>query len=427
MTRPFAYRNGSLSAGPVELARIAEEVGTPVYVYSGDAVLAAYDAFERAVAPLGATICYAMKANGNLALLHLLGARGAGADVVSEGELRRALAAGIPPGRIVFSGVGKTGAEMAAALRAGILQINVESLPELRVLSSVAEALGLTASVAVRVNPDVDAGTLDQISTGRRSDKFGIDHAEIPAVFREAAGLPGISADGVAVHIGSQLGSVAPFRTAFRRVAALVRSLKGEGVPIRRLDLGGGLGIRYRDEEQPPLDEYARAIAEETAGLDCAIIVEPGRRLVGPAGVLLAGVVAVKETAARRFVIVDAGMNDLIRPMLYGAWHDILPLDEPARDAPLMACDVVGPICESTDRFAEARPLPPLAAGDVVAFADAGAYGAVMANGYNGRRPVPEVIVVRGHFDVVRARPSWEDMLLQERIPDWMAGPGAAA
>lgn len=420
--RPFDYIDGGLAAGQVPLADIAAEVGTPAYVYSADAVEAAYREFEAALAP--ARICYAMKANGNLAVLRLLAGLGAGADVVSEGEFRRALAAGIAPERIVFSGVGKTEAEMEAALASGILQINAESAPEVRSLSRIADRLGRTASVALRINPDVDAGTLDQISTGRKTDKFGVAWTEAPALFREAAGLPGLSMEGIAVHIGSQLGDLGPYRRAFRRVADLVRTLRAEGARIRRLDLGGGFGIRYRDETPLPLAGYAALVREEIAGLGCELVVEPGRRLVGPAGVLLARVVAVKETPARRFVIVDAGMNDLVRPMIYGAWHDILPLDAPPAGADYLPADVVGPVCETTDKFAEQRLLPPLAAGDLVAFCEAGAYGAVMASTYNGRPLVPEVLVWGGRFDVVRARPTFEESLALESVPDWLAASG---
>ncbi len=420
--RPFDYIDGSLAAGPVRLADIAAAVGTPAYVYSADAVEAAYREFEAALAP--ARICYAMKANGNLAVLRLLARLGAGADVVSEGEFRRALAAGIAPERIVFSGVGKTEAEMEAALVSGILQINAESAPEVRSLSRIAARLGRTASVALRINPDVDAGTLDQISTGRKTDKFGVAWTEAPALFREAAGLPGLSMEGIAVHIGSQLGDLKPYRRAFRRVADLVRTLRAEGAEIRRLDLGGGFGIRYRDETPLPLAGYAALVREEVAGLGCELVVEPGRRLVGPAGVLLARVVAVKETPARRFVIVDAGMNDLVRPMIYGAWHEVLPLDAPPAGADYRPADVVGPVCETTDKFAEQRLLPPLAAGDLVAFCEAGAYGAVMASTYNGRPLVPEVLVRGGRFDVVRARPTFEESLALERVPDWLAASG---
>ena len=420
--RPFDYIDGGLAAGPVRLTDVAAAVGTPAYVYSADAVEAAYREFEAALVP--ARICYAMKANGNLAVLRLLAGLGAGADVVSEGEFRRALAAGIAPERIVFSGVGKTEAEMEAALASGILQINAESAPEVRSLSRIADRLGRTASVALRINPDVDAGTLDQISTGRKTDKFGVAWTEAPALFREAAGLPGLSMEGIAVHIGSQLGDLEPYRRAFRRVAELVRTLRAEGARIRRLDLGGGFGIRYRDETPLPLAGYAALVREEIAGLGCELVVEPGRRLVGPAGVLLARVVAVKETPARRFVIVDAGMNDLVRPMIYGAWHDILPLDAPPAGADYRPADVVGPVCETTDKFAEQRSLPPLAAGDLVAFCEAGAYGAVMASTYNGRPLVPEVLVRGGRFDVVRARPTFEESLALESVPDWLAASG---
>ncbi len=420
--RPFGYIDGYLAVGSVRLADIAAEVGTPVYVYSADAIEAAYREFEAVLAP--ARICYAVKANGNLAVLRLLAGLGAGADVVSEGEFRRALAAGIAPDKIVFSGVGKTDAEMEAALRSGICQINCESAPEIHNLSRIAARLGLTASVAIRINPDVDAGTLDRISTGRKTDKFGVAWTEAAALFREAARLPGLTMEAIAVHIGSQLGDLEPYRRAFRRIAELTRILRADGIAIRRLDLGGGFGIRYRDETPLALADYAKVVEEEVGSLGCEIVVEPGRRLVGPAGVLLARVVAVKETPVRRFVIVDAGMNDLVRPMMYDAWHDILPLDEPPVGVEYRSADVVGPVCESTDKFAEERLLPPLNSGDLVAFCEAGAYGAVMASTYNGRPLVPEVLTQGGRFDLVRARPAFTESLALERMPDWLAGSG---
>jgi diaminopimelate decarboxylase len=425
---PFSYENGILAADGVTLDAIANAVGTPVYCYSTAALVAGYRAFAdgfAAQAPLAGrvTICYAMKANGNLAVLRTLAAQGAGVDVVSEGEMRRALAAGVPPGRIVFSGVGKTRSEMAAALEAGILQINVESDIELVALDEVARSHGVQAPVALRVNPDVEAGTLDKISTGRKHDKFGIDWDLAPQVFHHAVSLPGIDPVGIAVHIGSQLTSLAPYRDAFERVVSLARALQRDGVPIRRLDFGGGLGIRYRDEAPPSVSDYAAIIAELTAGLDCDILVEPGRRVVGPAGVLLTRVVRVKETPHRRFLIVDAAMNDLVRPAMYEAWHDMRPVRMPVAGAEMLPHDVVGPICESTDIFAAQRDLPPLREGDLLAFDAAGAYGAAMASEYNGRPLVPEVLLKGGEWALVRRRPTYQEMLALDSMPVWLSGP----
>ena len=422
----FDYAAGVLAADGVPLDRVAEAVGTPVYCYSTAALVAGYRAFADAFAEIPTLagrvqICYALKANGNLAVAGTLAAHGAGADVVSEGELRRALAAGIPPGKIVFSGVGKTRAEMAHALDVGIAQINVESDAELLDLDAVARDKGVRAPTALRVNPDIEAGTLDKISTGRKHDKFGIDWDIAPGVFRHAMSLPGIEPLGIAVHIGSQLTSLAPYRAAFSRVAELARGLRAEGVPIRRLDFGGGLGIAYRNESPPDIKAYARLIADVLGGLDCEVIVEPGRRIVGPAGVLLTRVVRVKETPHRRFLIVDAAMNDLVRPAMYDAWHSLQPVRAPASAVPLRPFDVVGPICESTDIFAAQRSLPSVTEGDLLAFGAAGAYGAAMASEYNGRPLVPEVLLDQGRWAVVRRRPTYEEMLALERVPDWVA------
>ena len=430
--RPFDYRDGLLAADGVPLARVADAVGTPVYCYSAAALTAGYRSFVEAFAAQPAlrgrvTICYALKANSNLAVVRTLAALGAGADVVSEGEMRRALAAGIPAGKIVFSGVGKSRAEMAAALEAGILQLNVESDAELVALDEVARAHGVRAPVALRVNPDVEAGTLDKISTGRKQDKFGIDWDLAPRVFRHAAGLPFIDLCGIAVHIGSQLTSLAPYRAAFTRVADLARGLRAEGVPVRRLDFGGGLGITYHNETPPDVVAYAALIGELAGGLDCDILIEPGRRIAGPAGVLLTRVLRVKETPHRRFVIVDAAMNDLVRPAMYDAWHPVLPVRAAAPDAALRPADLVGPVCESTDIFAAQRALPPLAEGDLLAIGAAGAYGAAMASEYNSRPLVPEVLLRDGRWATVRRRPTFDEMLALERMPDWLEGPPGGA
>jgi diaminopimelate decarboxylase len=418
----FSYRGGVLHADDLPLPALAEAVGTPVYLYSGGLIDAAYRRLAGALEGLPIDICYAVKANGTLAVIDRLSRLGAGADVVSEGELRRALAAGVAPGRIVFSGVGKTKAEMAAALDAGIHQLNVESIPELQALSEVAAARGATAPVALRVNPDVDAGTLKQITTGTRHDKFGIALDRAPEAYRLAASLPGIAPVGIAVHIGSQISALEPYGRAFRRVVELAAALRAEGIAIDRLDLGGGFAIAYRDEPAFDLDGFARLIRELVAPAGCRLTIEPGRYLVGPAGLLVTRVLFLKSDAARRFLIVDAGMNDLMRPALYGAWHDILPVLEPAADAPREPHDVAGPVCESTDVFAKDRPLPPVAPGDLIAFADAGAYGAAMANGYNARPIVPELLIDGDRFAVVRKRPTFEETIAAEALPDWQAG-----
>ena len=379
--------------------------------------------FQEALAGLDHLICYAMKANANLAVLRLMASLGAGMDVVSEGEYRRARAAGVPGERIVFSGVGKTRAEMELALRHGIRQFNVESEPELAALSEVATALGRTAPIALRVNPDVDARTHAKIATGKSENKFGIPLARARAVYAEAARLPGIEVVGVDVHIGSQLTDLAPYEAAFTKVAELTEALRADGHAIRRLDLGGGLGIPYRrSNEAPPLPfDYGEVIRRTVGHLGCEIEIEPGRLIAGNAGVLLSRVIYRKRGEGRDFLIVDAGMNDLIRPAMYDAWHDIVPVAEPPAGADLAPVDVVGPVCETGDTFAVARPLPPLDAGDLVAFRSAGAYGAAMASEYNSRPLVPEVLVSGDRFAVVRARPSYDEMLARDTIPDWLA------
>ena len=353
-------------------------------------------------------------------MLRLFARLGAGADVVSEGELRRALAAGIPPERIVFAGVGKTREEMAFALSERIHQLNVESERELLALDEVARERGGRAPVAIRVNPDVDARTHAKIATGKSENKFGIDLAHAMGAFRRAAALPAIDVRGIAVHIGSQLTSLEPFRIAFGRVADLVRQLRAEGIAISRLDLGGGIGVRYHAETPPQVAEYAALVKELTAGLDVALTFEPGRQLVANAGVLVSRIVYVKEGATRRFVIQDAAMNDLIRPSLYDAWHDIVPVREPAAGAVRSPLDVVGPVCETGDTFATQRPMPPLAEGDLLAILSAGAYGAVMSSTYNSRLLVPEVLVRGGEFSVIRRRSSYDELLSLDTVPGWL-------
>ncbi len=420
MPEPFSYKGGELHAEDLAIARIAAAVETPFYLYSAAAFAGQYRRFAAAFAAERPLICYAVKANSNLAVLRLFAGLGAGADVVSEGELKRALAAGVPPQRIIFSGVGKTRAELEAALAARIHQINVESLPELERLSELAAARGETAPVAIRVNPDIDAGTHAKIATGKKENKFGIALGAVAAAYRRAAELPGIRPKGLAVHIGSQLVALDPFRRAFRRIAGLVHELRAQELPVERLDLGGGAGIRYHGEPAFDLDAYARLVRAVFAPLDVALAFEPGRFLAGPAGLLVARVLYVKEDAGRRFVILDAAMNDLIRPALYDAWHEVLPVRQPDRDAVLAPADLVGPVCESGDTFAFDRALPPLAEGDLIALDAAGAYGATMSSTYNSRLLVPEVLVAGERSAVIRERSSYEALLSLDRIPGWL-------
>lgn len=418
----FLYRDGVLHAEDVPLPEIARAVGTPVYVYSTATLTRHYRLFEEALRPLPHLVCFAMKSNSNLAVVRTLALLGAGVDVVSGGEYLKARAAGVPGERIVFSGVGKTREEMRMALAGGIRQFNVESEPEMRALSEVAAAMGLRAPVALRVNPDVDARTHEKIATGRKEDKFGIPIARAREVYAEAARLPGIEVVGIDVHIGSQLTDLAPFEAAYLKVADLTRALRGDGHDIRRLDLGGGLGIPYtRSNEAPPLPTDYGAMIKRTVGeLGCEIEIEPGRLIAGNAGLLMASVIYIKQGEGRDFLILDAAMNDLVRPAMYGAHHDIVPVAEPAPGAEHHPYDVVGPVCESGDTFAKGRPLPPPAEGDLLAFRSAGAYGAVMASEYNTRPLVPEVLVNGHHFAVIRARPSFDEMIARDTIPEWL-------
>jgi len=417
----LAYRGGALHLEGVDLARIAAAVQTPLYCYSSAHIERQYRRFAAAFGNRDALVCYSVKANSNLAVIATLARLGSGADVVSEGEFRRALAAGIPGSRIVFSGIGKTEAELRFALANEVRQINVESLPELELLSRVASAMGRTAPVAIRVNPDVDAQTHAKITTGLKENKFGIDLAQAAAAFRRAKALPGIAPIGMAVHIGSQLVALAPFEQAFARVVEFAGALGREGIALERLDLGGGIGIRYRDETPPGFEDYAKVVKRLTAGLDLSLAFEPGRALVGNAGVLVSRVLYVKEGATRRFIIIDAAMNDLMRPALYDSWHEVAPLAAAPAGTALAPADLVGPVCETGDSFAAARPLPPLAAGDFVALLSAGAYGAVMSSGYNTRLPAPEVLVRGRAFEVIRQRPSYDEVLAQDRLPSWLA------
>ncbi|WP_347139530.1 diaminopimelate decarboxylase [Paracoccus sp. SSK6] len=418
----FNYHAGELHAEDVPLSRIAAEVGTPVYVYSAATLTRHFGLFRQALDWTDHLVCFAVKANSNLAVLKLLGDLGAGMDVVSGGEYARAKAAGVAGDRIVFSGVGKTLAEMRQAIEGGIRQFNLESEPEMRALSALAASMGATVPVAIRVNPDVDAKTHEKIATGKSENKFGIPIARAREVYAEAASLPGLQVVGVDVHIGSQLTDLEPYRAAYAKVADLTRTLRADGHAITRLDLGGGLGIPYRrDNNAPPLPiEYGAVIRETVGDLGCEIEIEPGRNIVGNAGILLSEVIYVKEGEGRDFLIVDAAMNDLARPAMYGAHHDIVPVREPAVGAPVRPFDVVGPVCESGDTFQKGAELPQMAAGDLIAFRSAGAYGAVMASEYNSRPLVPEVLVSGDHFAVIRARPTYEEMLARDSIPEWL-------
>lgn len=416
----FTHVDGTLYAESVPLPKIADDVGTPFYCYSSSALTAAYDAFAEALSGLNAHICYSVKANSNQAVLATLAARGAGADIVSEGELRRALAAGVAPKDIVFSGVGKNRDEMAAALDAGIGQFNVESVPELEALSEVATTLGRGATAALRVNPDVDAQTHDKISTGRSDDKFGIDIDDAGELYRRASGMPGLNMVGLAVHIGSQLTSLEPFRRAYDHVVSLARALRADGMTVDRLDLGGGLGIVYDAENPLDLDAYATLVREATSGLDAELYFEPGRLIAGNAGILVTRVIYDKHGPSRRFVIVDAAMNDLMRPALYEAYHQVKPVAAPGVGANLAPADIAGPICETGDVLAKARDLPPVAEGDLLALMSAGAYGAVMASEYNSRPLVAEVMVKDDRYSVIRNRTPYDIMIARDRLPEWL-------
>jgi diaminopimelate decarboxylase len=418
----FDYRNGVLHAEDVALDAIARALGTPFYCYSTATIERHYQVFAEAFAPCDALICYAIKANSNLSVIRTLARLGSGADVVSEGEIHRALAAGIPAEKIVFSGVGKTRSEMAFALDTGIFAFNVESEPELRALSEVASARGAVARIAFRINPDVDAKTHAKISTGKAEHKFGIGWREAPALYALARTLPSISVEGVHMHIGSQITSIEPFRDAFELLASLVEELRRDGHTISFVNLGGGLGIPYRwDQEDPPLPaDYANVAAGLAERLDTKLLFEPGRLIIGNAGLLVTRVIYVKQGAGKRFVIADAGMNDLVRPTLYDAYHDIWPVHEALKQGTMSRADLVGPVCETGDYIAKDRPLPGLAAGDLLAIMTSGAYGAVQSSAYNSRRLVPEVLVCGADYAVVRPRPSYEDMLKAEIVAPWL-------
>lgn len=418
----FLYRNGALHAEDVPVAEIAAAVGTPFYVYSTATLLRHYALFEEALAGTDHLICYAMKAASNQAILATLAQAGAGMDVVSMGEYLRARAAGVPGERIVFSGVGKTGEEIRTALAGGIRQFNVESEPEMEVLNAIALDMGKVAPITIRVNPDVDARTHAKIATGKSENKFGIPIARAREIYAHAAALPGLRVVGIDVHIGSQLTDLEPFELAYKKVAELTEALRADGHDIQRLDLGGGLGIPYtRSNEAPPLPLDYGALIKRTLGhLGCEIEIEPGRLIAGNAGLLVAQVIYVKRGEGRDFLIVDAAMNDLIRPAMYEAHHDIDPVIEPAPGTPLHPYDIVGPVCETGDTFARHRPMPALAAGDLIAFRSAGAYGAVMASEYNTRPLIPEVLVKGDQFAVIRRRPTFDEIINRDTIPEWL-------
>lgn len=415
----FSYKNGSYHAEDVALDKIAKEVGTPFYCYSTATLSRHYQVFSGHFSEIGAKVCFAIKANSNLGILKTLASLGCGADVVSEGEIRLALAAGMKPSDIVFSGVGKTADEMAFALEKNIFQFNIESYPELELLNDVAISKDMKARIAVRVNPDVDPKTHAKISTGQKASKFGIDIALAMPIYRLASSMRGIEVQGVSVHIGSQLTNLEPFAQAFARVRAFVGELRAEGFTIKTLDLGGGLGIPYGQEEPPLPDAYAEIAKRETEGLGCQVIFEPGRVLVGNAGILVTKVIYVKKGEGRTFVIVDAAMNDLIRPTLYGAYHDIVHVVPAGGNVATELVDIVGPVCETGDIFAEQRLLKLPEPGDLMAFRSAGAYGAVMSGTYNARPLIAEVMVKGKDYAVVRPRQTYEQLLARDKIPSW--------
>jgi diaminopimelate decarboxylase len=418
----FSYRSGVLHAEDVNLNTLAAEVGTPFYCYSTATLERHYRVFAGAFADVDALVCYAMKANSNQAVLKTFAKLGAGMDVVSEGELRRARAAGVPASKITFSGVGKTAREISYALDENIHCFNVESEPELERLSALASARGATASIAIRVNPDVDAKTHAKISTGKSENKFGVPISRAREVYARAAALPGIRVSGVDMHIGSQITDLAPFDDAFTLLAEFVTLLRSDGHVIDHLDLGGGLGVPYRDDNEPPPhpEAYAAIIKNRTRHLDAKLVLEPGRLLVANAGILVTEVIYVKEGEGKTFVIVDAAMNDLIRPTLYEAYHAVWPVREPGPATPRIIADIVGPVCESGDYLALNRDLPVLRTGDLVAIMSAGAYGAVQAGTYNTRPLVPEVLVRNNTHAIIRPRPTYEEMIALDHVPAWL-------
>ena len=418
----FEHRDGILHAEDVPVPEIAKAVGTPFYVYSTATLERHYKVFSKAFDGVDALVCYAMKANSNQAVLKTLAKLGAGVDVVSEGELRRALAAGVPASRIMFSGVGKTPREMDLAIEAGIYCFNVESEPELEVLNARAVKAGKVAHVSFRINPDVDARTHAKISTGKKENKFGISWERARTVYARAASLPGIKVTGIDMHIGSQITELQPFEDAFRLLRELVETLRADGHTIDHVDVGGGLGIPYKtDNTPPPLpDAYAEIVKNELKGLNCKIVTEPGRMIVGNAGILVTEVIYVKDGGEKTFVIVDAAMNDLIRPTLYEAWHEVQPVVISAANAPRIRADVVGPVCETGDYLAQDREMAQPRPADLIAVGSAGAYGAVQAGTYNSRLLIPEVLVNGAEYHVIRPRLSYDDLIGLDSVPAWL-------
>jgi diaminopimelate decarboxylase len=419
----FGYKNGTLHAEDVSLTALADWVGTPFYCYSRATLERHYKVFSGAL-PKDSLVAFSVKANGNLGVLKTLALLGAGADVVSGGEMAKALAAGIPASKIVFSGVGKTKEEMHQALTAGIYQFNVESEPELLALDEVARELNKIAPITLRINPDVDAKTHAKITTGKAETKFGIPFKHARAAYAQAAALHNVEIVGIDVHIGSQLTELEPFEAAFTKVAELAKTLRADGHGITRLDLGGGLGVPYQNNNMPPPDPiaYGKVVARVTGDLECRLIFEPGRLIAANAGVLVSKVLYLKKGDAKTFLILDAGMNDLIRPAMYDAHHEIVAVEEPGPGSERVPYDVVGPVCETSDLFAAGRDLPELNSGDLVAILSAGAYGATMASTYNARPPAPEVLVSGTEWAIVRPRLRHDDLIAQDKIPDWLAG-----
>ena len=416
----FNYRNGQLYAEDVSVGEIAASVGTPFYVYSTATLERHFKLFDDALDGMDHCICYAMKAASNQAILKTLGNLGAGMDVVSGGEYRRAIAAGIPPEKVVFSGVGKTLEEITLALQKGIRQFNVESDSELAQISEIASSMGKIAPIAIRINPDVDAQTHEKIATGKAENKFGIPLSRAREVYSKASKMPGISVVGIDLHIGSQLTDLKPFEEAYQKLADLTQILRQDGHKIKRLDLGGGLGIPYdKNKSAPPLPvEYGKMVRKVLGHLECEIEIEPGRLIVGNAGILVSSVLGIKNGDNRNFLILDAAMNDLIRPAMYDAYHDIIPVKQPSSDEAVY--DVVGPVCETGDTFAKKRTMPELSENDLVAFRSAGAYGAVMSSEYNTRPLIPEVMVNKSEFSIIRKRPSYEEIIDRDIIPNWL-------
>lgn len=419
----FSYKNGTLHAEGVSVSALADAVSTPFYCYSTATLDRHYTVLADAFSDLDCLICFAVKANSNQAVLATMARLGAGMDVVSEGELRRALAAGVSPDKIIFAGVGKTRDEMAFALDHGILGFNVESEPELHALSTVAAARKTTARIALRINPDVDAKTHEKISTGKAENKFGIPYERARELYAAARDLPGLSVSGIHMHIGSQITDLEPFRNAFRLMRDLVLDLRGDGHHLEHLDLGGGLGVPYRGaiDEPPSPKAYADVVREAFGDLGLKIVLEPGRMIAGNAGILISRVLYVKREGERRFTIIDAAMNDLLRPTLYEAHHDIWPVTQPSDSDETVQQDLVGPVCETGDYVARGRALPPLAEDDLLAVMTAGAYGSVMASTYNSRPLVPEVLVNGDNWSVVRPRPTYDALIGLDRVPDWLS------